>query len=76
MKNSTLETSIIPKLTEKRVKTITALEVRSVFSLATDDEIELIASAIRSSSEARIKAAIEMPVFRITQEKIKCESDK
>lgn len=63
----------LAKLVDSRVKTITMQELRSVFNLATDEEVVLIVSAIQSGNAERIKASIEMPVFRVMQEKVIAE---
>ena len=65
-----MKATILTKITDKRVKSLTIAELREIFSLITDEEASLIIQAIKSGNAGRVQASIEMPVYRIMQEKV------
>lgn len=69
-KNETTDSKLqnIVDKTCDRVKDITNGELKYIFKHINDDEIETITLAIKSGSEERIKASINIPVYRIMQE--------
>lgn len=58
----------IVEVTRKRVKEITMGEIDYIFKHLNNDEIHLIGQAVRSGNEERIKASINIPIYRIMQE--------
>lgn len=59
--------SIVDKTCD-RVKEITNGELKYIFKHINDNEIDVINQAIKSGNEERIKASINIPIYRIMQE--------
>lgn len=68
MKNKTITLQSIVDKTHDRVKTITNGELKYIFKHFSDNEIDTITKAIKSGSEERIKASINIPIYRVMQE--------
>lgn len=62
--------STLAKVTVSHVKTLTMEELKEVFVKIDDHEIQLIVEAIQSGNAERIQASIEMPIYRVIQNKV------
>lgn len=68
--DKTLKMTNIAKLTDENISNLTMTDLREIFNLIDDKEIKLIVKALKSGDAERIKASFDIPMHRITREKV------